>query len=326
MESLRHPEVIMEHAKEFISEQLEIVKEVIGLSSSEEYPQSSIKHNTEYLNDIANGRWRALRHVETKDKTNLYFPDWSWDKWFSKQPLNLEPLWNSIKTGVKLKPTKDIHDRSNPCIEKGIKVKFDPHFRKNMLNEIRNFNLTKLKKSTTNDKSAPFMGDWKAKNVESTSFMSELAHAKDVLVHSVEEILPLWAHDTPQAETPHLHAYLGDIAKGKWEPLRHTKTIDKTDISKWDWSGFKSKKSKSKSPLWNNIKAGHKLRHVHTVDKSKPVIEKGSVIKQTIQQRRKLLEDIRQFKMKSKVVAKQNADKEKHVQEVLPPSKVAAGQ
>jgi len=124
-------------AKEFIVNTFESLKD----SMTEEYPQHSTNHRFDYMNDIANGRWNKLKHVDPVNRNTLKNLDWNnykmakWDR---------TPLWNSINANNwKLKHV-ETKDTSRPYIERSFRLRKIGEQRKALLNNIRRFNTKKL--------------------------------------------------------------------------------------------------------------------------------------------------------------------------------------
>jgi len=101
-------------ATDFIGSQVETVKEAVLFS--ERHPQYQVQHKKEYLNDIANGRWKELKSVQTEDKSQPLYWAMKWGKAKMESGYTRKALWTEIKAGCLLNHV-DTMDKGQPNLE-----------------------------------------------------------------------------------------------------------------------------------------------------------------------------------------------------------------
>jgi len=150
------PQGFLAQAKEYFTEKLDSVREAIGLSN--DFPQAQFKHDKEYLNDIANGRWNKLKHVNTVDKCNSWRNmDW---KNYKLRKWDRASLWKSINSNDWKLRRAETKDTTRPTIDRGFKLRKLGDQRKNLLNDIRQFDAQKLRRGPSPSSSyRQYLGD-----------------------------------------------------------------------------------------------------------------------------------------------------------------------
>jgi len=109
-----------------------------------------------------------------------------------------------------------------------------------------------------------------------------------------------YANDHPQAKVQHSQNYLNDIAKGNWKLKRWTQTTIKYRPvvgvpSDYMMDSVKLRKF-DRNPLLEQIRKGHKLKHVQTNDKTGLLIENGWRSRKPVDHK-KLLSEINGFSL-----------------------------
>jgi len=129
---------IIEQAKGYITDKIEDVKDAFGWN---EFPQSKVTHDKDYLNDIAKGNWDHLNHVKPTEsaKPVVGFPaDMPWHEDVSIKKVDRCPFLEEVKKGAQLEHA-DTCDKSQPLIEgEGWKLK-SSDYREKVLEDVRNF-------------------------------------------------------------------------------------------------------------------------------------------------------------------------------------------
>jgi len=150
-------------AKDYMYDKFGDMKTYMG------YPQAKIKHEKAYLDDIANGRWKTLKRIQTLDKCQLSnFPEIKNGKYLQHKNKFLDvraTLFREVRGGgIKLKHV-DTVDKCVVEISKDFKLKFSKELHEKLMNEIREFGLrNSLKSIEVVDKAAPKIeGDVKIK-------------------------------------------------------------------------------------------------------------------------------------------------------------------
>jgi len=132
---------IIDQAKGYIADKIDDVKDVLGWN---EFPQSKVTHDKDYLNDIAKGNWDHLNHVKPTEsaKPVVGFPaDMPWHEDVSIKKVDRCPFLDEVKKGAQLEHA-DTCDKSQPLIEgEGWKLK-SSEYREKVLEDVRNFDGT----------------------------------------------------------------------------------------------------------------------------------------------------------------------------------------
>jgi len=264
----------LSQAKNFIVNTLENIKEVIN----EEFPQAHTKHNLDYLNDIAGGRWSKLKHADTVDKNDLKYINW---KNYKMAKWDRTPLWNSINAGSWKLRHVETKDTTLPIIERGFKLRSGDQ-RKTLMNSVRQFNTKRLrfvpwnkfyldditggrwtlKHATTAQRNQMFSMDWqgfKLNRWDRTALWNNIRSVPK-LKHVETRLAPLYIepgyklrklgdqrknlfNDIRSFDMQRLRKpYLEDIANCKWPKLRAVPTTDKTKISTLGWNSFNARR------------------------------------------------------------------------------------
>lgn len=143
---------------------IEEVKET--LFKTDEYPQSQVSHEKQYLNDIARGNWK-LKHNDSiciRTVPVVGFPSGYVQPVFKMKMVERRPFLTEICNGYKLRHVEFnfINDRSVPNLDKqAFKLKTAVDY-KQFMQEVRTFSDSthKLKHVTSSsDRSAPQISD-----------------------------------------------------------------------------------------------------------------------------------------------------------------------
>eukprot|EP01089_Gocevia_fonbrunei_P019270 TRINITY_DN676_c0_g3_i2.p1 TRINITY_DN676_c0_g3~~TRINITY_DN676_c0_g3_i2.p1 ORF type:complete len:369 (-),score=62.90 TRINITY_DN676_c0_g3_i2:95-1201(-) len=147
------------------------IKQVLG------YPQVKLNHDKQYLNDIANGRWKSLKHVHTVDKTRLSNETLKELKCLQIKPVNRRLLLREIRGGIKLRHVETV-DKCKVIIPKDFKITMIDDKQKQLLTAIRDFKKRNtLIPTTISDKSQPYINGVKVKKFVRPSMFHSLRYS-----------------------------------------------------------------------------------------------------------------------------------------------------
>lgn len=109
--------------------------------------------------------------------------------------------------------------------------------------------------------------------------------------------------DYPQARVQHNRPYLNEIARGHWRKLKPVQTIDKTQLSYFNWNDNNSSYEMSmydRTDLFNSIRSGTQLRHVETKVYTYTFAKEWK-LKMIADQRKRLFNDVLTFDRKQRL-------------------------